>query len=141
MLTIRTIHGTGKNLRTFLFVSDIVKAFDLVLHEGVTGELYNIAGKSEISVYEVAKTIWRMMGKEGSVDDHIVYVRDREFNDYRYAIDDSKLRAMGWNADTSFEEGMKETVEWYLNHPNQWKAIDSALEAHPTLAKSSGFSI
>ena len=63
-LTTRTIHGTGKNLRTFLFVSDIVKAFDLVLHEGVTGELYNIAGKSEISVYEVAKTIWRMMGKE-----------------------------------------------------------------------------
>ena len=135
-MTTRTIHGSGKNLRTFLFVSDIVEAFDLILHKGITGELYNIAGKSEISVYEVAKTIWRLMGKEGSVDDHIEYVRDREFNDYRYAIDDSKLREMGWSAKTGFEDGMKETVKWYLSHPNQWKNIDSALEAHPTLMKS-----
>ena len=113
-----------------------MEAFDLILHKGITGELYNIAGKSEISVYEVAKTIWRLMGKDGNVDDHIEYVRDREFNDYRYAIDDSKLREMGWSVKTGFEEGMKQTVEWYLSHPNQWKNIDSALEAHPTLMKS-----
>ena len=143
-MTHRTIHGTGKNLRTFLYVKDVAKAFDLILHKGKPFELYNIAGKSEVSVYEVAKEIWKLMKKEGDVDDHIVYVRDREFNDFRYAIDGRKLEEMGWKATTSFEDGMKETgslwrlrlcvVEWYLSHPHQWENYEAALDAHPTLA-------
>ena len=143
---IRTLHGTGKNLRTFLYVKDVAKAFDLILHKGKTFELYNIAGKNEVSVYDVAKEIWKLMKKEGNVDDHIVYVRDREFNDYRYAINGEKLEKMGWKATTTFEEGMKETgryemsvwivVEWYMAHPHQWENYEAALDAHPTLANA-----
>ena len=90
---------------------DIAKAFDLILHKGKTNELYNIAGRSEVTVHEVASAIWRLMGKEGNVEDHIQYVKDREFNDYRYAIDGHKLEQLGWKAETDFEEGMKETGE------------------------------
>ena len=105
----RTIHGSGKNLRTFLYVKDVAKAFDLILHKGNVNELYNIAGKSEVNVYEVAKKIWELLGKEGNVDDHIEYVCDRAFNDFRYAIDGRKLEKLGWKAETSFDDGMKET--------------------------------
>ena len=88
---------------------DIAKAFDLILHKGRTDELYNIAGRSEVTVYEVARVIWRLMGMEGDVEEHIQYVKDREFNDYRYAIDGRKLEKLGWKAETAFEDGMKET--------------------------------
>ena len=77
------------------------------------------------------------------MEDHIQYVRDREFNDFRYAIDGTKLEKMGWEAKTSFEDGMKATgllgiiglcvVEWYQSHPHHWDNIESALDAHPTL--------
>lgn len=90
-------------------MKDVAKAFDLILHKGKIDELYNIAGKSEITVYQVAEKIWELLQKEGSVDDHIQYVKDREFNDYRYAIDGRKLEKLGWKAETTFDEGMKET--------------------------------
>ncbi|KAK8820520.1 hypothetical protein WA577_006580 [Blastocystis sp. JDR] len=131
-----TIHGTGKNLRTFLYVKDVAKAFDLILHKGKTFELYNIAGKSEVSVCDVAKEVWKLMKKEGKVEDHMVFVRDREFNDFRYAINGEKLEKLGWKATTTFEEGMKETVAWYLSHPNQWENYEAALDAHPTLVNA-----
>ena len=108
-VTDRPIHGTGRNLRTFLYVKDVAEAFDVILHKGVVDELYNIAGNSEITVYQVAETVWRLMNKEGKVDDNIEYVKDREFNDFRYAIDGHKLEQLGWKATTTFEEGMKET--------------------------------
>jgi len=105
----RTIHGTGHNLRTFLYVKDITEAFDLILHKAKPYDLINIAGKSEVTIHQVAETVWRLMNKEGDVEEHIEYVRDREFNDFRYAIDGTKLEKMGWTASTTFEEGMKET--------------------------------
>lgn len=111
---IRTIHGTGKNLRTFLYVEDVAKAFDLILHKGKVDELYNIAGKSEVTVHQVAEKIWELLKKEGDVEEHIEYVRDREFNDFRYAIDGSKLETLGWKAETTFDEGMKKTGMFLL---------------------------
>ncbi|KAK8804665.1 hypothetical protein WA171_006633 [Blastocystis sp. BT1] len=126
-----TIHGTGHNLRTFLYVKDITEAFDLILHKAKPYDLINIAGKSEVTIHQVAETVWRLMNKEGDVEEHIEYVRDREFNDFRYAIDGTKLEKMGWTASTTFEEGMKETVAWYLSHPNHWENYECALEAHP----------
>ena len=85
------------------------QAFDLILHKAKPYDLINIAGKSEVTIHQVAETVWRLMNKEGDVEEHIEYVRDREFNDFRYAIDGTKLEKMGWTASTTFEEGMKET--------------------------------
>ena len=126
---------------------DIAKAFDLILHKGKTDELYNIAGRSEVTVHEVARVIWRLMGMEGDVEEHIQYVKDREFNDYRYAIDGKKLENLGWTAETDFEDGMKETgkreggrmrflVAWYLAHPDHWSHYEAALEAHPRITNA-----
>lgn len=138
-----TIHGSGQNLRSFLYVKDIAEAFDLILHKAKPFDLINIKANCEVTVHQVAETIWRLMKKEGNVEDHIQYVRDREFNDFRYAIDGTKLEKMGWEAKTSFEDGMKATgllgiielfvVEWYQSHPHHWDNIESALDAHPTL--------
>ena len=104
-----TIHGTGKNMRTFLYVKDVAEAFDVILHKAKPFDLINIRGSSEITVHQVAEKICELMNVEGDVEDHIEYVRDREFNDYRYAIDGSKLERMGWSATTTFDEGMRET--------------------------------
>ncbi|KAK8791844.1 hypothetical protein WA158_005221 [Blastocystis sp. Blastoise] len=126
------IHGTGENMRTFLYVKDVAKAFDLILHKGKVGSLYNISGPAEISVKTVALTLLKLMKVPGNPEDHIDYVRDRMFNDYRYAINSSKLEAMGWKPETLFEDGLKETLEWYLSHRDQWDNIEVALEAHPS---------
>ena len=108
-----------------MYVEDVAKAFDLILHKGKVDELYNIAGKSEVTVHQVAEKIWELLKKEGDVEEHIEYVRDREFNDFRYAIDGSKLEALGWKAETTFDEGIKKTIKWYLDNKSWWENIIS----------------
>ena len=73
-----------------IFRQDIAEAFDLILHKAKPFDLINIKANCEVTVHQVAETIWRLMKKEGDVEDHIEYVRDREFNDFRYAIDAGK---------------------------------------------------
>ncbi len=119
-------------MRTFLYVKDVANAFDIILHHGKDGELYNISGPAEISVKTVAYTLLKLMNVPGNPEDHIEYVRDRLFNDYRYAINSHKLEAMGWKPTTTFEVGLKETLDWYLTHRDQWDNIEVALEAHPS---------
>mmetsp|Transcript_7829 Transcript_7829/g.22295 ORF Transcript_7829/g.22295 Transcript_7829/m.22295 type:complete len:379 (-) Transcript_7829:1829-2965(-) len=128
------IHGDGMALRSYLFVEDVASAFDKVLHEGETGETYNIGTQKERTVLDVAKSIAKIFKMPNS---KIVHVKDRAFNDRRYYICDSKLMGMGWQEDTEWEEGLKKTVEWYLYNgfSNYWEdcEVEQALKAHPTV--------
>jgi UDP-glucose 4,6-dehydratase len=128
-----TIHGDGSNTRNFLYVEDVARAFDTILHKGQIGMIYNIGGTNELPNIQVAKDLIRILGKEGEEEDYITYVPDRKFNDLRYTINSSKLHELGWTEQMSWEEGLKTTVEWYKKYTSRYGNIDSALVAHPRM--------
>ncbi|MEH7119222.1 dTDP-glucose 4,6-dehydratase [Neobacillus vireti] len=109
------VYGDGRNVRDWIHVYDHCTALDLVLHEGVNGEVYNVGGRNERNNLEVVKTIIRTLGKS---EDLIEFVTDRLGHDKRYAINPLKLERLGWKATYSFETGIAQTIEWYLK--NKW---------------------
>ena len=128
-----TIHGDGSNTRNFLYVKDVASAFDVILHKGTPGHVYNIGGKNEVPNIEVARSLLRKFGREKEEEKWITYVPDRKFNDLRYTINSSKLHELGWKEEWSWEEGLSTTVEWYKKYTYRYGNIDSALVAHPRM--------
>lgn len=111
------VYGNGRNVRDWLHVFDHCTAIDLILHEGANGEVYNIGGKNERTNIDVVKTILHALGKPETL---IEFVEDRLGHDKRYAIDPAKLEGLGWEPKYTFEEGIEETIQWYLNNPDWW---------------------
>lgn len=108
------VYGDGMQIRDWLHVSDHCVAIDTVLHNGRDGEVYNIGGKNEKANIEIVKLIINTLGKS---EDLIKYVIDRPGHDRRYAIDNTKITTqLGWEPSYTFEQGMKETIEWYLDN-------------------------
>ncbi len=117
------VYGDGMNVRDWIHVMDHCEAIDLVLHNGETGSIYNVGGENERANIEIVKLILSILGKPESL---IRYVKDRPGHDRRYAIDSTKIKkALGYRTKMSFEEGMKETVQWYLSHKPWWERIKS----------------
>lgn len=128
------VHGNGSNKRHFLHVLDTVNAFLLILHKGVLGEIYNIGSLDEFENIETVKRIIKHMKPDDDVNDWIEYVNDRPFNDTRYYLNFVKISELGWKAEKQFDDGLKETIEWYkkINIEDYWsKESILALEAHP----------
>lgn len=129
------VHGDGIATRSYLFVEDVAEAFDVVLHKGVPGEVYNIGTQKERTVLDVAQDICSLFNLDpGSA---VTHVRDRAFNDRRYYICDNKLAALGWKERTTWEEGLKKTVDWYLKNGfgEYWDNgnVEAALQPHPVM--------
>jgi dTDP-glucose 4,6-dehydratase len=127
------LHGGGRSRRSFLFVEDAARAFDLVLHKGVPGEAYNIGAtvESTKSVREVATALLSHFGVAVcNAGDYFDVVEDRFKNDASYDIKADKIKALGWTPQVNFEEGLRRTVEWYSQHPAHWTNVDQALLAH-----------
>mgnify|MGYP002409318475 CR=1 FL=1 len=115
------VYGKGENVRDWLYVEDHCAAIDLIIHRGKDGEVYNIGGHNEKTNLEVVKTILKELDKPESL---ITYVKDRAGHDMRYAIDPSKARSeLGWEPTTSFDEGIKQTIKWYLDNRSWWENI------------------
>ncbi|MFZ2539707.1 MAG: dTDP-glucose 4,6-dehydratase [Oscillospiraceae bacterium] len=111
------VYGDGLQIRDWLHVYDHCRAIDVVLHKGVLGEVYNIGGNNEKANIEIVKLIINYLGK---TEDCIKYVEDRPGHDRRYAIDNTKITTqLGWKPTYTFEQGIKETIEWYLNN-SEW---------------------
>jgi dTDP-glucose 4,6-dehydratase len=122
------VYGDGKNVRDWLHVADHCSAIDLVLHKGANGGVYNVGGHNEKTNVEVVKEILKQLGKPESL---IQYVEDRLGHDRRYAIDPTKLeQELGWKPKYTFETGLKETVQWYLEHQAWWENIISGDYQH-----------
>lgn len=128
-----TIHGDGSNTRNFLYVHDVATAFDVILHKGTPGHVYNIGGKNEIPNIGVARELLKVFGREDEEEKWIKFVPDRRFNDLRYTINSSKLHELGWQEAMSWEDGLKTTVEWYKKFTCRYGNIDAALVAHPRM--------
>jgi dTDP-glucose 4,6-dehydratase len=115
------VYGQGLNIRDWLYVRDHCSAIDLIIHQGTAGEVYNIGGHNERTNIDVVKTILKQLNKPESL---IEYVADRAGHDLRYAIDASKIyNELGWLPETSFDEGIQLTVEWYINNRVWWEDI------------------
>jgi len=117
------VYGDGRNVRDWLYVYDHCSAIDTVLHKGKVGEVYNIGGHNEKTNMEITKIILEAMGKDES---SIRYVEDRLGHDRRYAIDNHKIQSeLGWEPSLTFEEGIKLTIDWYLNNQDWMKSIEA----------------
>lgn len=117
------VYGKGQNVRDWLYVEDHCKAIDLIVHKGREGEVYNIGGHNEMRNIDIVKLICKYLGKPESL---ITYVTDRKGHDMRYAIDPTKIHnELGWLPETKFEDGLKKTIDWYLNNRQWWSAIIS----------------
>ena len=117
------VYGDGKNVRDWLYVEDHCRAIELILENGRVGEVYNVGGHHEKQNIEVVKTILHALGKS---EELIAFVKDRPGHDRRYTIDPSKIhRELGWLPQTSFEDGIQTTVEWYLQNRSWWEHIRS----------------
>ena len=117
------VYGEGLNVRDWLYVEDHCSAIDLIIHNGRVGEIYNIGGHNERANIEVVKTILKELDKPQSL---ITYVTDRKGHDLRYAINPEKIRReLGWYPKTTFDEGIKKTIKWYLDNKEWWEEIIS----------------
>ncbi|NOK03592.1 MULTISPECIES: dTDP-glucose 4,6-dehydratase [Myxococcus] len=117
------VYGDGGNVRDWLHVEDHCHALLLALEKGRAGEVYNIGGGAERRNIDIVKAILGLVGKPESL---IQYVKDRPGHDRRYAIDPSKIRAeLGWTPAHTFEQGLAETVRWFVDHPAWWQRVTS----------------
>ena len=115
------VYGKGENVRDWLYVEDHCHAIDLIIHNGRVGEVYNIGGHNERTNLEVVKTILRELDKPESL---IKFVTDRPGHDLRYAIYPAKInKELDWLPATSFDEGIKKTIRWYLDNENWWEPL------------------
>lgn len=112
------LYGDGKQVRDWLHVMDHCSGIDLVLHGAPAGEVYNIGGGNERTNVEITHLILKYLDKPDSL---IKQVADRPGHDRRYSIDTTKLRALDWQPEHPFEEGLRETVEWYRSNESWWR--------------------
>lgn len=119
------VYGKGENVRDWLWVKDHAAAIDIIFHKGQVGETYNIGGKNEWKNLDLVLLLCRIMDEKlqrsaGTSEKLIQYVSDRPGHDLRYAIDPTKLEtALGWSPSVTFEQGLEETVNWYLTN-KEW---------------------
>ena len=122
------IYGSGKNLRDWLYVSDHCEAIHLVLKNGKSGQSYNISSNNEIDNITIVKKILSIMGKS---EDLIEFVDDRPGHDFRYSMNSDKLRnELNWKSNVTFDDGLKNTIDWYLSNPQWWNELSEQTFEH-----------
>lgn len=117
------VYGEGLNVRDWLYVEDHCRAIDFIIHRGKIGEVYNVGGHNEMKNIDIVRLICDYLGKPYSL---ITHVTDRKGHDMRYAIDPTKIHSeLGWLPETKFADGIKKTIDWYLNNREWWERIIS----------------
>ena len=115
------VYGRGLNIRDWLYVEDHCKAIDVILRKGHAGEIYNVGGHNEMRNIDIVKLICRELDKPEQL---ITYVADRKGHDLRYAIDPTKIyRELGWQPETSFTQGIRRCIQWYVAHSDWWMPL------------------
>ena len=123
------VYGEGLNVRDWLYVEDHCKAIDLIIHKGRVGEVYNVGGHNEMKNIDIVNLICEELDRLGYTKDAkslITHVGDRKGHDMRYAIDPTKIHdELGWLPETKFADGIKKTIQWYLDNKDWWEEIIS----------------
>ena len=116
------LYGDGLNVRDWLYADDHCSAIDIIIAQGVLGEVYNVGGGNELTNIMITDSILELTGKSKEL---IKYVNDRPGHDKRYALDTTKLSALGWDPTTDFNSGMEKTVKWYMENRDWWEPLKS----------------
>ena len=138
------VYGDGSNVRDWLFVDDHARALQAVFESGTPGETYNVGGNAERKNIEVVTAICSILDRlrpkaDGKYADQITYVTDRPGHDQRYAIDASKIRSdLNWTPSVTFEQGIEQTVTWYLENQSWWQDILDARYSTQRLGVANG---
>ena len=119
------IYGTGKNVRDWLHTKDCCRGIDAIIKKGKVGEIYNLGGQSEYSNIAAAKKVLKLLGKDKNF---ISFVPDRPGHDFRYSLDNSKIKKLGWKPSISFEKGLASTVKWYKENEWWWRPLKSRMK-------------
>jgi dTDP-glucose 4,6-dehydratase len=122
------VYGDGRQRRGWLFVDDFCGALQTIIERGSVGDIYNVAGERECANLETARAILSHLGR---LDEGLQCVADRPGHDRRYAMNDAKLRAMGWQPSTPFEQGLSKTVAWYRERRDWWGPLAQHLREDP----------
>lgn len=119
------VFGEGKQIRDWLYVEDHCRAIALLLKKGVNGQVYNIGGGQEYANIDLTRRILMSLGLDRS---YIEFVQDRPGHDYRYSLDCSKLKSLGWRPVLTLEQGLKRTIEWYKNNEDWWRPVKKKMD-------------
>lgn len=114
------LYSRGENMRDWIYVEDNCRAIDLVFHKGEPGTVYNIGTGSEITNIELTRKILKVFSK---TEDCIEYVTDRPGHDFRYSLDTSRVRSLGFKPHYSFDEALSKTADWYRSHESWWRSL------------------
>ena len=124
------VYGDGQNVRDWLYVGDHCQALETVLHKGKAGETYNIGGNNEVKNLELVTLLCELMDELAPdlpvkpANQLITFVKDRAGHDRRYAIDATKIRTeLGWTPQETVEQGLRKTIQWYLENPDWWQPL------------------
>ncbi|KAK6485742.1 dTDP-D-glucose 4,6-dehydratase-like [Huso huso] len=128
------IHGSGLQVRNFLYAADVTEAFLTVLEKGAPGEIYNMGTKFELSVLQLARELIQLIKKiasDSEAEQWLDYVIDRPYNDLRYPMNSEKLQRLGWRPKVSWKEGIGRTIDWYRENFHNWQNSEKALKPFP----------
>lgn len=114
------VYGNGKNVRDWIYVLDNCSGIDLVFQKGKIGEIYNIGANNEMRNIDVARLILKELDKPESL---IQYVKDRPGHDFRYSLDTTKIRELGWRPQYSFKDALRKTINWYKENKEWWESL------------------
>lgn len=121
------VYGRGENRREWIYTADHCRAVDVILHRGRVGAVYNIGTGNEFTNIDIAR---KLLALVGASEEMLEFVKDRAGHDWRYALDHSKLtRELDWQPEISFDDGLKQTVQWYQANPHWWKRLKSGAYA------------
>ncbi|MBI4004047.1 MAG: dTDP-glucose 4,6-dehydratase [Candidatus Omnitrophica bacterium] len=131
------IYGDGQQRRGWLFIDDFCRALQMIIERGSVGDIYNVAGERECANLETVRVILSQLGRS---DESLQFVADRPGHDRRYALNDEKVRAMGWRPTTPFAQGLSDTITWYQARKDWWGPLAQLLRDDPYhwLNRSSG---
>jgi len=119
------VYGRGHQIRDWLYVEDHCSGIYLLVDKGKSGEVYNIGGNQELMNIELARRILRLLGKD---ETFIKFVKDRPGHDFRYSLNTSKIRKLGWKPQNNIDKGLQKTVQWYLENETWWRPIKKKME-------------
>jgi dTDP-glucose 4,6-dehydratase len=130
------LYGDGRQVRDWLYVSDHVRAIELVMRKGKAGQIYNISASNYLANIDLVQKLSGILERKAGKAAKITFIKDRPGHDYRYSLDSDKIRdELGWEPEANFEIALQETVDWYLNNTEWWKDLvnpyvrDQPLEA------------